>query len=117
MKDSKFRAGDIILAKSRAGKAIPPVKLKLVEKIVVPERKGNNFDSPGYTLWKALLVCEKEVKMLKKRFQIPYSFPDDVETTVFDCDIIKKIGPNKKAIRRRRPKAYVRQDQAKSHKS
>lgn len=118
MKDSKFRAGDVVLAKSCAGKAIPDVKLKLLEKITIAASKGNNFDWPGYIQWRAILICEEEVKMLKKRFQIPYSYPEDVETYVFDRDIIKKLKNNKKSVtRRRRPKAYDQRDRAKNHKS
>ena len=118
MKYTKFKEGDVVLVKSCAGAAIPVVKVKLLKKIIVSEAKGNNFDWPGYVCWRAALVCEKEVKMLRKRFQIPYTYPNDVETQVFDKDIIKRIKTeNKTVTRRRRPKAYGQRGRARNHKS
>ena len=118
MKCTKFKEGDVVLVKSCAGTSIPAVKVKLMTKIIVPGAKGNKFDWPGYICWKAVLVCEKEVKMLRKQFQIPYTYPSDVETQVFDKDIIKRIKTeNKTVTRRRQPKAYVQRGRARNHKS
>ena len=118
VKDTKFKEGDIVLARSCAGPAIPATKVRLLEKITTCEMRGNNFDCPGYICWRDALVCEKEVKMLRKRFQIPYSWPEDVETYVFDQDIIKKVIRKKKPVtRRRRPRACAQRDQAKNRKS
>ena len=100
----KYRPGDIVLVRSPAGEAIPNVHVRLLKRIVVSPSKGRNIDWPGYTGWEAKLVYLKEAELLRKKFRIPYKFPDDVETFVFESDIIKvkkrarrknKINPNK----------------------
>tara|TARA_R100000152_G_C6584301_1_gene47044 strand:- start:5 stop:271 length:267 start_codon:yes stop_codon:yes gene_type:complete len=85
-----YKVGDIVLVKARAGIAIPNVHVKLLKKIVVLPRKGRTMDWPGYTGWDAKLVYKKEVEILRKKFRIPYKFPKDVGTFVFEDDIISK---------------------------
>ena len=84
-----YKVGNIVLVRSRAGTAIPPVHVKLLKKHSVKGTKGNRMDWPEYTYWEAKLIYKKEVKMLRKRFCIPYSYPEDVYTNVFEADIIK----------------------------
>ncbi len=92
----KYKPGDIVLIRSAAGPAIPAVHVRLVKRIEVKPSKGRTMDWPGYVLWDAVLIKESEVKMLKKKFQIPYAFPDDVATSVFESNIIKKVRATKK---------------------
>jgi len=94
----KYSAGDIVLAKSVAGDAIPPIHVKLLKKIEVPERKGTKITWPGYIGWEAELVYESEAQLLRKKFRIPFKFPDEIETFVFESSIIKikKRAPRKR---------------------
>ena len=82
------KVGDIVKVRSPAGKAIPVVHVKLLKKIVIKPSKGRTMDWPGYVGWEAKLVRKKEVEMLRKRFCIPFKYPNDVETFVFEDDII-----------------------------
>ena len=83
-----YKKGDIVKIQSHAGIAIPPFHVKLLKKIVVKDRKGNKMDWPGYVGWEAELIYKKEVEILRKRFRIPFKFPNDVKTFVFEDEII-----------------------------
>ena len=83
-----YKKGDIVKVNSPAGKAIPPVHVKLLKKIVVKASKGRKIDWPGYIGWEAKLIYKNEVEMLRKKFSIPFKYPNDVETFVFEDDII-----------------------------
>tara|TARA_R100001082_G_C4231816_1_gene103560 strand:+ start:159 stop:437 length:279 start_codon:yes stop_codon:yes gene_type:complete len=91
MKKSKYKVGDIVLVKARAGSAIPNVHVKLLKKYVVKERKGHRMNWPGYIGWDAKLIYKKEIVLLRKRFQIPYEYPNKVGTFVYDEDILSVI--------------------------
>ena len=88
MKKTIYNVGDIVLVKARAGVAIPNVHVKLLKKYTIKERKGNRMDWPGYIGWDAKLIYKKEVLLLRKKFQIPYQYPNNVKTFVYDEDII-----------------------------
>ena len=90
MKKSKYKVGDIVLVKARAGTAIPDVHVKLLKKYNVKEQKGHRADWPAYIGWDAKLIYKKEILLLKKKFRIPYEYPNNVETFVYDEDIISK---------------------------
>ena len=85
----KYKVGDIVLVKSSAGPAIPNVHVKLLQKI----KRNTSFD-PAYIIWKAHLTKRKEADMLRKQWQIPFKFPDEVETFVYETDVIKLIKSN-----------------------
>ena len=85
----KYKEGDTVLVKSSAGPAIPNVHVKLIEQI----KRNTSFD-PTYIIWKARLTKRKEVDMLRKQWQIPFKFPDEVETFVYETNIIKLIKSN-----------------------
>ncbi len=85
----KYKVGDIVLVKSSAGLAIPNIHVKLLQKI----KRNTSFD-PTYIIWKARLTKRKEVDMLRKQWQIPFKFPDEVETFVYETNIIKLIKSN-----------------------
>ena len=90
MKKTKYKVGNIVLVKARAGTAIPNVHVKLLKKYVIEERKGRRVDWPGYIGWDAKLIYKKEILLLKKKFRIPYEYPNNVETFVYDEDIMSK---------------------------
>lgn len=90
MKKINYKVGDIVLVKSRAGTAIPNVHVKLLKKYVIKERKGYKITWPGYIGWDAKLIYKKEIETLRKKFRIPYKFPKDVDTFVYEDDIISK---------------------------
>ena len=85
----KYSVGDIVLVKSSAGKSIPNIHVKLLQKI----KRETSFD-PVYIIWRAHLTKRKEVDMLRKQWQIPFKFPDEVETFVYETNVIKLIKSN-----------------------
>jgi hypothetical protein len=85
----KYKVGDIVLVKSSAGSAIPNFHVKLLQKI----KRNTSFD-PIYIVWKARLTKRKEVDILRKQWQIPFKFPNEVETFVYETNIIKLIKSN-----------------------
>jgi hypothetical protein len=85
----KYKEGDIVLVKSEAGPAIPPFHVKLIQKI----KRETSFD-PAYIIWKARLTKRKEADMLRREWQIPFKFPDLMETFVYETNIIKLIKSN-----------------------
>mgnify|MGYP001255994987 FL=1 len=85
----KYKVGDIVLVKSSAGPAIPHFKVQLLKYI----KRQTSFDPP-YIIWKARLTKRKEVDMLRKQWQIPFKFPDEVETFVYETNVIKLIKSN-----------------------
>ena len=87
----KYKAGDIVLVKSIMVPAMRPIQVKLIKKHVVKERKGNKLDWPGYVGWDAVLIRKTDALRLKKRWQIPFKFPNDIETFVFEEEIIKRV--------------------------
>ena len=88
---TKHKKDDIVLVKSRAGDAIPPIHVKLLERIIAKPRKGNKFDWPGYSGWMATPIYQKEIEILKKEWSIPLIKVNKDLTFVYDDDIIKKI--------------------------
>jgi len=86
-----YKVNNIVLAKSCASDAIPPVHLRLLKRHEVKPRKGNRIDWPGYVGWDAELVYKHEADMLRKEWSIPFKFPHDIKTFVFETDIIKKV--------------------------
>ena len=85
----KYKVGNIVLVKSAAGTAIPHFEVKLLQRI----KRNTSFDPP-YIMWKACLTKRKEADMLRKQWQIPFKFPDEVETFVYETNIIKLIKSN-----------------------
>ena len=81
-----YKKGDIVLIKSSAGDVIPPFHVKLVERI-----KRKPPKDPEYIMWRAHLTKPKEADKLRKEWQIPFKFPDEVETFVCETNIIKLI--------------------------
>ena len=81
----KYKVGDIVLVKSSAGEAIPRFHVKLVERIVRKPPKN-----PSYVIWRAHLTRQREADILRKEWQIPFKFPNDIETLVLEMNIIRK---------------------------
>ena len=84
-----YKINDIVLIKSAAGPGIPPFKVKLLERI----ERETSFD-PAYIIWKTRLTKRKEAGMLRKQWQIPFKFPNNIETFVYQTNIIKLIKTN-----------------------
>jgi len=83
--------GDIVLVKSHAGDAIPPIHVKLIERIITKPRKGNRIDWSGYSGWMATPIDEKEIEILRKEWSIPFKKVNKDLTFIYDDDILKKI--------------------------
>ena len=95
-----YKENDIVLVKSRAGDSIPHIHVKLLKRIERKAQKGRYFDWLGYVGWDAILIKPEEAEILRKKWSIPFKFPDNIETFVFESDIIKKI--NKKRRKKRK---------------
>jgi hypothetical protein len=97
-----YEIGDIVLIKSCAGDAIPPVHVRLIERVEVKGRKGRTMDWPPYSGWECVLIYPEEAELLRKRWGIPFKHPDNMDTFTYENDIIKKISRNKPLKRHRR---------------
>jgi hypothetical protein len=92
---SRYKIGDIVLVKSRAGDCIPKIHVRLTKRITVKPTKGKQvgirrtMDWDGYSGWDAEIVYQQEADILRKEWSIPFYGPGD-ETFVFDDCIIKK---------------------------
>tara|TARA_R100000664_G_C2673406_1_gene84461 strand:- start:144 stop:434 length:291 start_codon:yes stop_codon:yes gene_type:complete len=95
----KYKVGDIVLVRSSAGEVIPKFHVKLVERIV-----RNPPKDPSYVIWRAHLTRQREADILRKEWQIPFKFPNDIETLVLEINIIRKERTAKKRKNRRRAK-------------
>ena len=93
----KYKVGDIVLVRSSTGEAIPRFHVKLIERIV--RRPPND---PNYIIWRAHLTRQREADILRKEWQIPFKFPNDVETLVLEMNIIRKERNTKKRKNKRR---------------
>ena len=89
--------GDIVLVRSSAGEAIPRFHVKLIERIV--RRPPNDSN---YIIWRAHLTRQREADILRKEWQIPFKFPNDVETLVLEMNIIRKERNTNKRKNKRR---------------
>ena len=102
MKKSKYKPGDIVLAKSPAGDCIPAVQVRLIERTYVPERKdppfhrGPSTATPEYAWWTAVLVRKSDADMLRKEWSIPFKHPDEMETCVSESNIVKVVKKNRR---------------------
>ena len=85
----KYKVGDIVLVKSSAGEALPRFHVKLVERIVRKPPKDSS-----YVIWRAHLTRQREADILRKEWQIPFKFPNEVETFVYETNITKLIKSN-----------------------
>ena len=81
----KYKVGDIVLVRSSAGEAIPRFHVKLMERIVRNPPKDSN-----YIIWRTNLTQQREAAILRKEWQIPFKFPDNIETFVLEANIIRK---------------------------
>lgn len=101
---TKYKIGDIVLVRSRAGDVIPNTHVRLLERIVVKETKGKyvgmrrTMDWPGYSGWNATPVLQWECDDLRKNWSIPFASPGEDITFVYDDCIVKKVSklPEKK---------------------
>ena len=87
----KYKIGDIVLVKSCAGNVIPKMHVRLTKRVIKSPSKGTSIDWPGYSGWDCVLIYKEEADLLRKKWSIPFSFPDNIKTFVCDEDIIKKV--------------------------
>jgi hypothetical protein len=100
-----YKEGEIVLIKSTAGDSIPHIHVKLIKRIERKYEKGRNFDWPGYVGWECVLIKPEEANLLRKKWSIPFKFPNDIETFACESDIVKKVG---KKNRRRRKRGQIK---------
>jgi hypothetical protein len=80
----EYNEGDVVLARSMSGPAIPHTHVRLKTRIEVP--RVGNWD--GYAGWMAEVMYEEEAKILRKEWSIPLEAGDT--TFVYDDCIIGK---------------------------
>jgi hypothetical protein len=80
-----------VLVSSRAGKAIPNIHVRLLNRVEREARKGNKIDWPAVEGWDATPIYQKEIEILRKEWSIPFKKANKDLTFVDDDDIIKKI--------------------------
>ncbi len=85
----KYKPHDIIIAKFRHLRDMAPVALKLIKRIEVKPSKGSSMDWPGYVGWDAELINRKEIEYLRKRYSIPFKYPKDITTFIYEDEIIE----------------------------
>ena len=85
----KYKVGDTVLVRSSAGSAISLFKVILLERI----KRSTSFD-PVYIIWRTNLTSRKEADRMRKEWGIPFKFPNEVETFVYETNIIKLIKSN-----------------------
>ena len=93
----KYKINDIVLVRSTAGDEIPNIHVKLLERVVVKERKGRQIgmrktmDWPGYSGWEATPVSQDECDRLRSEWSIPLTKPGEDITFIHDYCIIKRV--------------------------
>jgi hypothetical protein len=93
----KYKVGDVVLVRSSAGPAIPHFHVKLIEYILRKPPKD-----PSYVIWRAHLTRQREATILRKEWQIPFKFPNDIETFILQTNIIRKERNTNKRKNRKR---------------
>tara|TARA_R110002020_G_scaffold181520_1_gene376558 strand:+ start:2235 stop:2528 length:294 start_codon:yes stop_codon:yes gene_type:complete len=96
----RYKVGDIVLVRSGAGPGIPRFHVKLIERI-----KRKPAKDPEYIIWRSHLTKPREADILRKEWHIQFEFPDQIETFVYETDIIKKV----KNVKRRNKKRKIRE--------
>ena len=81
-----YKINDIVLVKSSAAPAMAPFKVKLLERI-----KCDSSFEPIYIMWRTKLTSRKEADRLRKEWHISFKFPDEIETFVYETNIIKLL--------------------------
>ena len=89
-----YKEGDIVLVRLRFVHGAPNIHVKLLKKQVSKKHKGKYIEFPGYVGWDGVLINKEECDILRKKWCIPFDYPHDVETFIFEEEIIKRI--NKK---------------------
>ena len=99
-----YKKDDIVLIRSVAGDVIPKIHVKLIEQEIVKPQKGKTMDWPGYIGWKCVLTKPEEADILRKKWSIPFKFPDNIDTFAFEEEIIKKVKNSPKKKRKKKEK-------------
>ena len=93
----KYKVGDVVLVKSPAGPAIPKFHVKLIERIKRKPPKDSQ-----YIIWRSHLTNPLEADILRKEWHIQLEFPDQIETFVYETNIIKKVKNVKRKNKKRK---------------
>ena len=89
-----YKTSDIVWVRCRHIDA-PPIRVKLLEKEVFKGYEGTYVTFPSYVGWSVLIIDKKDCDMLRKEWCIPFEFPDNRETFVFEEEIIHKVNKGK----------------------
>ena len=89
-----YEKGDVVLVRCRNVSA-PLIRVKLLEKEVFKGHKGKYINFPPYVGWSAIITNRKDCDMLRKNWSIPFSWPDERTTFVFEEEIIRKVNKKK----------------------
>ena len=89
-----YEKGDVVLVRCRNINA-PLIRVKLLEKEVFEGHKGRYINFPPYVGWSAMITNRKDCDMLRKNCSIPFSWPDERTTFVFEEEIVRKANKKK----------------------
>jgi hypothetical protein len=51
-------------------------------------------EDPSLNIWHAKLTKQKQVEMLREEYNIPFEYPDELETMVYEEEIVKTFSPD-----------------------
>jgi len=89
-----YKKGDIVLVRCRNIDA-RPIRVKLLEKETFKGHKGKYINFPPYVGWSAIITNKKDCDMLRKDWCIPFKFPDERTTFIFEEEIVGKVNKKK----------------------
>jgi hypothetical protein len=92
---TKFKEKDIVLVQSNCCKEMPKIHVRLLKRIESKSLKGQKMNWPSPAGWEAELFYSAEVDVLRKKWHIPFKFPNDVNTFIYEEEIVEKV-KNKK---------------------
>ena len=76
----KYKPHDIVLIKSRWISDMPAIEVRLL-------KKAKKTDGG---LWHAKLIKREHADLLRKKYNIPFKYPDNLDTMVYEDEIIRK---------------------------
>ena len=90
-----YKEGDVVWVRSRFIEGVPLIRVKLLKKEIYKGGRGKYITFPPYVGWEGVLISKEDCDMLRKDWCIPFKFPDDVETFVFEEEIVRRVNKKK----------------------
>tara|TARA_R110000824_G_scaffold87134_2_gene215044 strand:- start:175 stop:447 length:273 start_codon:yes stop_codon:yes gene_type:complete len=88
------KPGDVVLVRCPNIVALP-IQVKLLEKESFQGYKGKYINFPPYVGWHSIITNKKDCDILRKDWNIPFQFPKERSTFVFEEDILHEVNKEK----------------------